>query len=411
MSRTARQAEDVATAADLLALAEPVRRAVQVRISVEHWSLPAADVDDVVQETLARVWEVRWRLERATLLAYALVVARNLVTAVERQGRLRARYGPRLVEPEVVADPEADLLLAEERAAVVRALARMRADDRSLLLAHEVRGVEVREIAAEQSVAANTVAVRLRRARARLRVEHLVALRHLTLPTARCRGVLEAISLGDRSRQRRLLAAEHLVQCAVCAELAEPLARRRRSLTALAPVALLLALPGWLWGWARANPLSATGAGTATTAVAVAVGVLVTRDQAPPAPRPPAAVAIPATVSVGGSRVLPAARVGSLAGDVGRAAVARDVRVQSVPADEGFWVGAGPGQRVWVQLRTSAESRVRVRPGERASFTGIVVRVTAGMPADVGLTAAEGAAELRAQGAYLLVEPRRLSVH
>jgi len=79
-----------------------------------------------------------------------------------------------------------------------------------------------------------------------------------------------------------------------------------------------------------------------------------------------------------------------------------------VPADEGFWLGAGPGRRVWVQLSGRGESAVQVRPGLRATFTATVVRAAADGPARLGLTAAEGAAELRAAGAYLLVDRERL---
>jgi len=94
---------------------------------------------------------------------------------------------------------------------------------------------------------------------------------------------------------------------------------------------------------------------------------------------------------------------------VGRTAVARGVPVQSVPADEGFWVGGGPGDRVWVQLATGGrESTVRVRSGQRASFSGAVVRVAADTAAKVGLTPAEGAAELRQLGAYVTVDPGQL---
>src|SRR4051794_26755413 len=177
MSRSTRPAADHASDADLLAIAEPVRTSVQARLAAGGGSPRVTDVEDVVQETLARVWEVRWRLERETLLAYASVVARNLVTLQQRKDGLRDRYGPRLVPAPADADPEAQLLAAEEHAAVARALLAMRAEDRSLLLEHEVHGVEVRKIAAQEGVAATTVAARLARARARLRVEHLLALR------------------------------------------------------------------------------------------------------------------------------------------------------------------------------------------------------------------------------------------
>jgi hypothetical protein len=126
-----------------------------------------------------------------------------------------------------------------------------------------------------------------------------------------------------------------------------------------------------------------------------------------PAPPPPTAE-VPATLSVGDTRLLPAERVGSLRGHAGRAAVAREVPVQSVAADEGFWVGAGPGRRVWVQLVTTGESAVRVRPGQVASFTAEVLPAGTDFPERAGVSAAEGAAEIRATGVYLRVDPDRL---
>jgi RNA polymerase sigma factor (sigma-70 family) len=416
--RTARAARDVASEADLIAVADPVRRAVRSRLSTgSSRSDRPIDPEDVVQETLARVWAARWRLERPVLLPYGLAVARNLVTSAERAAEVRRRHDPRLVDGAPDGDPALAVMAAEEHAAVNRAVAALREDDRRLLMEHEVAGVEARAIAARSGLPAGTVAARLARARARLRVEHLLSLRRVTLPTARCRGVLDAISLGDRRRQRTLLAAEHLAGCATCADLAEPLLTRRRSLTGLMPVLLL---PMWLWQWIRAHPVSssaAVGVGAAGVAVAVAVS-----GQSPaPAPPPPAPTTVaaaapsgpvapssPATLTVAGVEVLPAGPVGAMARMVGRPAAARDVRVQSVPADEGFWVGTGPGQRVWVQLRPGRESAVRVRPGQLASFPATVVRVSAGTPARIGLSAAEGSAELVAAGAYLEVDPRRL---
>jgi len=400
--RIARPAKEPAGEADLLAAIAPIRKAV-----TDRWTnRPDLDPEDIVQETLARVWAERWRLERGTLLGYAVVVARNLVTSVERGEDRHRRHEHRLADPATGVDPASDLLTAEESSAVLRALAALRQEDRQLLLEHEVAGVEARQIAATRGVRANTMAARLARARARLRVEHLLALRHVTLPTPRCRGVLEALSLGDRRRQRTLLAAEHLLGCRTCAELAEPLLTRRRSLTAFAPTVLLVPLSR-LWTWIRGNPVPGTAA--TAGAVAVTVAVVLTRSPAPaptadaPSPTPPA------TLTVDGTPTLPATRVGPMVGAVGRPAVARDVPVQSVPADEGFWVGGGPGDRVWVQLATRGrESTFRVRPGQRASFSGTVVRVTADTPAKVGLTPAEGAAELRSIGAYVTVDPRQL---
>lgn len=413
MTRTARPAREVATESDLVAIAEPVRRAAAARAAAG--TLGHGEVEDVVQEALTRLWEARWRLERGALLAYGVVVARNLVTSAERRMAMSGRHAHRLVDPAVADDPAGDLLAAEERAALLGALATLRADDRRLLVEHEVRGVRTDKLAAEEGVSAGAVAARLARARARLRVEHLLSLRRVELPTARCRPTLDALSLGDQRRQRSLGVAEHLASCPVCAALAEPLVTRRRALTGLAPVALLLALPGRLWGWARANPLPASAGGIAVAAVAVVVAVAAggAPPAPPPAPAPPpvaAAPAVPATLGVGGTRLLPAERVGSLRAHAGQVAEARDVPVQSVAADEGFWVGAGPGQRVWVQLRSAGESAVQVRAGQRASFTAEVVPAAADFPARAGVSAAEGAVEIRATGVYLLLDPKQLTL-
>jgi RNA polymerase sigma factor (sigma-70 family) len=399
--RVARPAKDPATEADLIAVIEPIRKAV-----TDRWTdRPDLDPEDIVQETLARVWAERWRLERGALLGYAVVVARNLVTSVERREDRHRRHEHRLAEPATGVDPASAFLTAEERAAVLQALGALRQEDQQLLLEHEVAGVEAREIAAAHGVRANTLAARLARARARLRVEHVLALRHVTLPTPRCRGVLEALSLGDRSRQRTLLAAEHLLGCRTCAVLAEPLLTRRRSLTGLAPVALLVPLSR-LWRWIRANPVPSTAGSVG--ALAIAVAVIVTRSPAPPPSAAAPSPAPPVTLTVAGTPTLPAPRVGRMVDAVGRTAVARDAPVQSVPADEGFWIGGGPGDRVWVQLATRGrESGVQVRPGQRASFSGTVARVAADTAAKVGLTAAEGA-ELRSIGAYVSVDPRQL---
>lgn len=420
MTRPARTARQQAGDADVLAVAGPVRRVVAARLD------PPADVEDVVQETLTRLWEVRWRLERGALLGYGLAIARNLVTSAERGQRLTGRHAPRLAELDGTDDPEIEALRAEEHAAVHAALAALREPDRDLLVEHEVAGVELGKIAAEHGVTSGAVAARLARARARLRVEHVLAFRRVRLPTPRCRPVLEALSLGDRGRQRVLAAGGHLVECGTCADLAEPLLRRSRALTALAPVALLAALPGrlWAWAWARANPAPAAAGSAATVAVGVAVAVAVAGGSSPaPAPAPavvtavaqpprvpaPAATPVPATLSIGGARVLPAERVGSLRSRAGRTAVARGVPVQAVPADEGFWVGYGPGRRVWVQLASGGESPENVRPGKRASFTGRVRPTDAAFLARVGLGGAD-LAELRGAGAYILVDPAGMSL-
>lgn len=110
----------------------------------------------------------------------------------------------------------------------------------------------------------------------------------------------------------------------------------------------------------------------------------------------------------GGQPVLPlsspGAAVGALGRFTGQTATAEGVPVQSVPADEGFWVGSSTTDRVWVQLAGTGESAYTVKPGDRVSFTtGKVVPTGPAFAGQVGVNAAEGAAQLTAQRQHITV--------
>jgi hypothetical protein len=106
--------------------------------------------------------------------------------------------------------------------------------------------------------------------------------------------------------------------------------------------------------------------------------------------------------------VLP--RANDLAELAGQRVTARRVRVLSVPADEGFWVGDGPDARVWVEFSSSGESPVRIRPGQRVSFVGEVVRHDQGFARQVGAADRGDAGALARQGAHLVVNGRAVTV-
>jgi len=112
------------------------------------------------------------------------------------------------------------------------------------------------------------------------------------------------------------------------------------------------------------------------------------------------------SITADGATMLPltgSARA-SLSAYSGSKATATSVAVQSVPADEGFWVGSGPDDRVWVQLTVRAgESSFEVHSGQRVSFTGTVTANGPGFADQVGVTDAEGKAQLDAQGYHLFV--------
>jgi RNA polymerase sigma factor (sigma-70 family) len=210
---------DPSDVARLIAL---VRRIVAARVD------DRATEDDLVQETLARVLAAAQRVDPGMLEPYAIVTARNVVASLWRDRDRQRRNEHRVVDlrPEGAADE--GLLAEEDRAAVAAALGRLSDQERQTLLAHEVAGQDTRSLAEERGSTAGAVAAQLNRARARLRVEYLLALEHTDPPTERCRPVLLALSLGDRRRQRDVDAPGHLLECGLCARLSEPLVGRAR---------------------------------------------------------------------------------------------------------------------------------------------------------------------------------------
>jgi RNA polymerase sigma factor (sigma-70 family) len=206
--------------AELAALAPMVRRIVAARVP------DAATADDLVQETLVRVLAASGRIERGMLEPYAIVTARNVVASLWREQDRHRRNQHRIVDLLPAGSPDEELLAREEQAAVAEALVRLSDRERETLLAHEVSGQDTRSLAAELGSTAGAVAAQLNRARARLRVEYLLARDHIEPPSDRCRPVLLALSGGDRRRQREVDAARHLLECAFCAQLSQPLLER-----------------------------------------------------------------------------------------------------------------------------------------------------------------------------------------
>jgi RNA polymerase sigma factor (sigma-70 family) len=399
---------------DILELEPLLRRVVGARVRDPD------TVDDLVQEALTRVIAVRGRLDDEAVTPYAIVTARNLVTSMAREAERLRRHQPRLVDPSEPERPEDAALRREEADAVEVALAGLPDHERETVVAHEVEGVDTATLAEARRSTPGAVGVQLARTRARLRLDYLLALRRVELPTPRCRPVLLALSAGDRRRQLDLDAGGHLMQCPTCASLSRPLVERRRSIAVLLP---LLAL-WWLWrrlqAWVRRRPVLASL--TAASAVAVTGLVLVLplvgRDQAPPpAPTtttlpPGAAPGSAAPGGGGGSGVRLVVPGRSLLPVPGREVLARHtgqrVRGEHVPArgvyaDEGFWVGTGDGDQLWVQLIGRGESPFRVRPGQRASFTGRLVPNPPGFARRVGMVPEEGAALAGRQGHHIEV--------
>jgi hypothetical protein len=120
----------------------------------------------------------------------------------------------------------------------------------------------------------------------------------------------------------------------------------------------------------------------------------------------------PGSLVVGGRSLIEEASGGRYAQLNGQAVEGRGVTVQSVVADEGFWVGSSEQSRAFVFLTPQArmragESPFQVRAGQRVDLTGVVKPV----PADItpfGVDRIEGADQLRAQGYYVEANSVRL---
>lgn len=151
------------------------------------------------------------------------------------------------------------------------------------------------------------------------------------------------------------------------------------------------------------TPISPTGGDTTTSPDGTATDIdttLVTTDGTPVLPL--------ASATAQGAAGTEASGTG-LATLEGQPVQATGVTVESVPADEGFWVGTGD-QRVWVQLEGSGESAFTVQAGQRLTFTAQVVPHDGGFADTVGVTADEGADQLDGQGHHLLVDRSTLAL-
>lgn len=95
---------------------------------------------------------------------------------------------------------------------------------------------------------------------------------------------------------------------------------------------------------------------------------------------------------------------------LGKAAVGTAVRVQSVPADEGFWVGTSVTDRVWVQLIGAGESPYTVKAGDTLTFSGTVTAHDGKFASQVGVDTSEGAAQLTSQAAHITVAQNAVRV-
>lgn len=156
-----------ALAADVV---EPVRRYLARRTD-------AATIDDVLNETLLVCWR---RLddvpaEPDEAVPWAIVVARNLLANAERAERRRGRLTAKIIalDPPVTVVVDASADPSADSDAVRDALSRLRRDDAELLRLWAWDHLESPQLATVLGISPNAAAIRLHRAKGRLRDELL----------------------------------------------------------------------------------------------------------------------------------------------------------------------------------------------------------------------------------------------
>ena len=108
------------------------------------------------------------------------------------------------------------------------------------------------------------------------------------------------------------------------------------------------------------------------------------------------------TLTAEGADLLPlAASEGDLRQYEGESIEGRSVAVESVVSDEGFWVGSGPQERVFVHLDLQGESGPEVDAGDRVDLSGTMTAAPEGFADSLGVTDEEGAGQLEQQGSYI----------
>lgn len=134
-----------------------------------------AEAEDIVQETLIRVWNKRdeWP-QLGSVEAYCLTVARNL--ALDRSERKDARTVE--LTPEMEQTPDAsspyDRLVNKERMKLLhRLLDRLPEKQRSIMQLRDVEGKSYKEIAALLNLTEEQVKVNLFRARQKVKQQFI----------------------------------------------------------------------------------------------------------------------------------------------------------------------------------------------------------------------------------------------
>ena len=161
---------------EVVAYEELVRRYEGVAVRTAHVVAPGADADDAAQEAFVKAWIALPRFRpgapfRPWLLRIVANEARNRRRSAGRRGGLALRAADDRPSDDAAPSPEAAVLRAEDRAALLAAVNRLRDDDREIIAARFFLDLSEAEAAETVGIPRGTVKSRLSRALGRLRAE------------------------------------------------------------------------------------------------------------------------------------------------------------------------------------------------------------------------------------------------
>lgn len=126
------------------------------------------DADDVAQDTLLRLWQLRDRLDAyRTVEGMAFVMTRNL--AIDRLRKPSSARLDDVHEPVASDSADAPLLSADVQHQLDDVMSRLVDSQRAVLRMRHIEGMEMEEIAEVLGTNSNNVRVLLSRARARVK--------------------------------------------------------------------------------------------------------------------------------------------------------------------------------------------------------------------------------------------------
>jgi RNA polymerase sigma-70 factor, ECF subfamily len=117
---------------------------------VYYWVGNRADAEDLTQQVFLQAWRAIGRYQRtgASFAAWLLTIAHNAARQFHRDRKPAAPLEFEPADPTAWTDPEVEVLARHDRAAVRRAIMRLRDEQQQVIVMRFVEHLEPRDVAA-----------------------------------------------------------------------------------------------------------------------------------------------------------------------------------------------------------------------------------------------------------------------